>query len=118
MGILILQRLFLEVILDVFYFPLWWYSKGAWYAMRSCFGLLKQGNANLAPGLWLANLFVPMFGQFDIQGRIISFFMRLVQIVARTIALVVWLLFCLVLFVVWLVLPLAVLYGLVMSLKK
>jgi hypothetical protein len=118
MGILILQRLFLETILDFFYFPLWWYTKGSLYAARSCFGIFKQGNANLAPGLWLANLFVPMFGQFDFQGRVISFFMRLVQIIARTVALVVWLLFCLVLFVIWLALPLIVLYGLVMSLKK
>lgn len=113
MGILILQRLFLEAILDIFYFPIWWYSKGALYAIKKCFGFFKQGNANLAPGLWLANLFVPMFGQFDWEGRIVSFFMRLVQTIVRTFGLLLWLLFCLALFIMWLSLPVVVFYGLV-----
>ncbi|HSR88895.1 MAG TPA: hypothetical protein VLK22_00655 [Candidatus Udaeobacter sp.] len=108
MNILVLQRLLIETVLDVIYFPIWWYTKGAAHALRWCFNLLKTGNENLAPGLWLANLFVPMFGQFDIQGRIVSFFMRLVQILARTVALAVWLTLCLVLFLVWLALPVLV----------
>lgn len=117
MAILILQRLFLEAILDIFYFPIWWYSHGALYALRRCFNLFKEGNASLAPGLWLANLFVPMFGQFDIQGRIISFFMRLVQIIARTIGLMIWLVFCLALWLVWLLLPIVIIYGIAASLR-
>ncbi len=113
MGILIFQHLLLESIVDIFYFPLWWYSKGALYALRKCIGLLKSGNESLAPSLWLLNLFVPMYGQFDFQGRIISFFVRLVQIIARLFGLLIWLLFCVILFLIWLVLPLAVLYGLI-----
>lgn len=109
MPVLILQHLLLESILDIFYFPVWWYTKGARYALRHCFYLLKSGNASLAPGLWLANLLVPMYGQFDLQGRIISFFMRLAQIVGRTFGLLVWLVFCLALFLVWLALPILVL---------
>ena len=115
MSILILQRLFLEAVLDIFYFPIWWYTKGAAHALRGCFNLLKLGNENLAPGLWLANLFVPMFGQFDWQGRIISFFMRLAQIFVRAIALVVWLGLCLVLFLCWLVLPILVFRGMILA---
>jgi hypothetical protein len=111
MGILILQKLFLEALLDIFYFPVWWYAGGALHAMRYCAVLLKQGNSRLAPGIWLANLFVPMFGQFDWQGRIVSFFMRLVQIIVRTIALTVWLLCCVLLFVLWLAIPIVVWYG-------
>lgn len=111
MYILILQRLFLESVLDILYFPIWWYTKGAAHALRWCFGLLKQGNASLAPGLWLANLFVPMFGQFDWQGRIVSFLMRLVQIIARAIGLFIWVILCLVLWFCWLALPIVVVYG-------
>ncbi len=111
MTILILQRLFLEAVLDIIYFPVWWYTKGAAHALRWCFNLLRHGNESLAPGLWLANLFVPMFGQFDLQGRIVSFLMRLVQIFARTIALLVWLSLCLVLFLCWLALPVLIVYG-------
>ena len=108
MSILILQRLFLESILDIFYFPVWWYTKGAGHAGKWCWEMFKQGNSNLAPGLWLANLFVPMFGQYDFQGRLVSFFMRLVQIFARAVALFVWLNLCLVLFLGWLALPILV----------
>lgn len=111
MSIIILQRLLLEAFLDILYFPFWWYTKGAVHALRWCFNLLKLGNENLAPGLWLANLFVPMFGQFDWQGRIVSFLMRLVQIFARTVALAVWVSLCFVLFLGWLALPILVLYA-------
>lgn len=113
MGILIFQHLVLESIIDIFYFPLWWYSKGIVYALRQCFALLKSGNESLAPGLWLANLFVPMYGQFDWQGRIISFFMRLAQILARIFGLFLWLVFCSTLFLIWLALPVVVFYGLI-----
>ena len=113
MNIIILQRLLLEALLDIFYFPIWWYSKGALHALRWCFNLLKLGNENLAPGLWLANLFVPMFGQYDLQGRIVSFFMRLVQIIARSIGLVLWLIVCLAFFSAWLALPVLVFYWLI-----
>jgi hypothetical protein len=111
MNIIILQRLLAEFVLDIIYFPVWWYTKGAIHAWRWCFDLLRNGNANLAPGLWLANLFVPMYGQFDLQGRIISFLMRLVQILVRTIALAVWIVLCLALFLCWLGLPVLVVYG-------
>jgi hypothetical protein len=32
------------------------------------------GNAQFAPGLWFLNIFVPMFGQYDWQGRSGEFF--------------------------------------------
>lgn len=73
--------------------------------------MFKHGNNNLAPGLWLANLFVPMFGQYDFQGWLVSFFMRLVQIIARAFALALWLGVCLAFFFVWLALPVLVFYG-------
>ena len=113
MGILIFQHLLLESIIDIFYFPLWWYSKGIVYALRQCFSLLKTGNESLAPGLWLANLFVPMYGQFDFQGRVISFLVRLVQIIVRIFGLFLWLIFCSILFLIWLALPMVVFYGLI-----
>ena len=118
MYLLILQRLALEAIFDVLYFPIWWYSGGASHALFWVVGKIKSGNARLAPGLWFRNMFVPMFGQYDWEGRIISFFMRFVQIVARSIALVVWLFICILLFVVYLIFPAVVLFGLGWSLVR
>ena len=109
MYLLIIQRLLIEALLDFLYFPIWWYALGAKHSLLWCFNLLKIGNNNLAPGLWLRNIFVPMYGQYDWQGRIISFFMRTVQIIARLVALLAWFVICLILWFVWLLLPLFVL---------
>jgi hypothetical protein len=111
MWILILQRLAIEALLDVFYFPIWWYTGGVWRALQFCFDMLKEGNDNFAPGLWLHNIFVPMYGQHDWQGRIISFFMRLAQVFARTVALFIWFIVCVIFFLIWLALPLIVVMG-------
>jgi len=112
MFILVIQRLLLEALLDIFYFPIWWYSGGLKTAGGWCWDLLKSGNEGLAPSLWLENIFVPMYGQYDWQGRIISFLMRLVQVIARTIALFFWAIICLALFLIWLALPVVVIFGL------
>lgn len=113
MWAIVIEHIFLETLLDVFYFPIWWYSRGLLHATGWCFDLLKSGNRTLAPVLWLRNLFVPMYGQYDWEGRIISFFMRLAQTLARGVALVFWLAWCIVLFIVWLALPVVVGYGLI-----
>lgn len=109
----VLQRLLIEAVFDVIYFPVWWYTRGAVRSARWCFNLLKRGNQRLAPGLWLLNIFVPMYGQWDWQGRIISFFMRFFQIIIRTVGLLAWLSVCLALFVFWLIFPAIIMYGMV-----
>lgn len=111
MTLIILQRLFLEAAIDIFYAPVWWYSRGLMYVYKKGVRLVKLGNEECAPGLWLKNLLVPMFGSYDWQGRIISFFMRLVQVIARSFALFVWIWFVCLVCVVWLLIPLAALYG-------
>lgn len=113
MWVLIIQRLAIEAILDIIYFPIWWYTGGVWRALLFCFNMLKEGNSHFAPGLWLRNLFVPMYGQFDWQGRIISFFMRSAQIFARLIALLIWFVFCVIIFLFWLALPLFLVWGMI-----
>lgn len=116
MWIFVLQRLTLEFLFDFFYFPLWWYTGGAKQAVKYCFGLLQDANMFLAPGLWLKNIFVPMFGQTDWQGRIMSFFMRLVNILFRSLGLFISLVVVLLLFTIWLALPVFVFYMLYLSL--
>lgn len=115
MYLIILQQLLGEALLDLVYFPVWWYTGGLRYAGSHCFAWLVAGNRTLAPGLWLQNLFVPMFGQTDWQGKIISFFMRLVQIAARTLALIGWAAICVLLWAIWVLLPLIAFYGIILS---
>jgi len=118
MWVLVLQRMALEFIIDLIYFPLWWYSSGAKGALIFCINLIKEANANLAPGLWLKNIFVPMFGQWDWQGRIMSFFMRSVNVVFRTIGLLIWVAIMVVVFLLWLAFPGFVVYMLLISVFK
>lgn len=112
------KRLAKEFFLDGFQFPLWWYTRGINYAFQKCLDLVRRGNNELAPGVWLTNLFVPMYGQYDWQGRLISFFMRLVLLIFRGGALVLWVGVCMLLFFAWLVVPLFVAYYLFGSLWR
>ncbi len=68
---------------DILRFPAWWYGAGllraATYAMSFITGYARR----LGVGVWIQNLFVPMFGRYDWQSRIISVFMRLVNILGR-----------------------------------
>lgn len=115
MFIIILQKIFWETLVQTLYFPIWWYSGGIKYAALGCVKLFRAGNTQLAPALWFRNIFVPMYGQYDIQGRIISFLMRLFQIIVRTIATLFWLVICLIIFCAWLALPIVISWGLYSS---
>ena len=86
------------------------------FAAKWAFGVLKAGNAALAPGLWLKNILVPMYGQNDWQGRLMSFFMRLVNVIVRAGLLLLWMIVSAVLFALWLMLPVFVGYMLVKAL--
>jgi len=115
MPVVLWPRIILEALGDLVYFPLWWYSAGVKYTGLKIWAFIIFGNSNLAPGIWIKNLFVPMYGQHDIQGRIISFFLRLVQIIARGAALIAWVVIAAILFLIWLMLPAAAVYGLIVS---
>ncbi|EKE07200.1 MAG: hypothetical protein ACD_18C00160G0002 [uncultured bacterium] len=110
MFLILLQRMILELLWDMVYFPIWWYSDGARRALLFCSRLVRDVNGMLAPGLWFKNMFVPMFGQDDLQGRLVSFIMRFFNTLFRTIGLFIWLFVVIVLFFVWILLPLVVFY--------
>lgn len=115
MWLIVLQRITLEFIIDLFYFPIWWYTKGARRSLLFCIYLFQDGNVYLAPGLWFKNIFVPMFGQTDWQGRLMSVFMRMVNVISRSIGLFIWFFAMVILFFVWLFLPAIVIYMLITS---
>lgn len=116
MWLVVVERMVILLFLDVLYFPLWWYSGGVVWAFSACVGLVKTGNRNLAPFLWLRYIFVPMYGQYDWQGRLVSFFVRLFNVIGRGIALLAWA-FCVgCLFLLWLVFPVAAAWLLLASL--
>ncbi len=112
----IFTKLIAQFFVDLVYFPVWWYSLGTKRAFLACTGLIGDANGNLAPGLWLKNIFVPMFGQTDWQGRITSFFMRLVNVIGRGFGLLIWTTVVWILFVVWITLPAFIVFQIASSL--
>ena len=79
---------FRDIFLDIILFPVWWYSRGLVLMLEGCLATLQGYAKYMAVGVWMKNIFVPMFGTSDWQSRLISVFMRSVQIVGRSFALV------------------------------
>jgi hypothetical protein len=100
-------RIVRDLTLDLLYFPIWWYSTGLMERVNGAADLITGASRSLQIGLWIRNIFVPMYGAYDWQSRIISVFMRTVQIIGRVIALVFWIVFAFVLFALYVFGPLA-----------
>jgi hypothetical protein len=107
-------KIFLMVLIDeiktVLYFPIWWYSRGLLEMIKRAEGFIIDVEQVLGFWVWVKNLFVPMFGQRDFSGRVISFFLRLFQIFVKGLVLVLVIVMVIVLVIVWLLLPIFVLY--------
>jgi len=98
-------RIILQVLGEILYFPVWWYSVGL-LRFSKALGLFWLGQEeSLGLSVWIKNIFVPMYGQRDIASRLISFVMRTVQIIFRGFVLLVLLLFLLAIWLGWLLLP-------------
>ena len=105
-----------EFIRDIFMFPLWWYSRGLMQLVLSQIKFIKNREKSLALMVWVKNIFKPMFGQTDWQGKLISFFMRVFQIIFRSIVLLFWILIAFSGLVLWIGLPILVLYQILFQL--
>ncbi|HAY12725.1 MAG: hypothetical protein US83_C0004G0115 [Candidatus Falkowbacteria bacterium GW2011_GWC2_38_22] len=104
------MRIFAEIGRDILFFPLWWYTRGLFNVVNAQINFIKDRQKSLALLVWIKNIFKPMYGQYDWQGMLISIFMRLVQIVFRSIFLFFWMIIAVVVVLAWVVLPVFVLY--------
>ncbi|MFH1226009.1 MAG: hypothetical protein V1684_01825 [bacterium] len=111
------KYLVIDLLGEAVRFPFWWYSAGAKKAAVFCWQNVVNIEEELALKVWVVNIFKPMFGQYDWQGKIISFFIRLVQIIFRSVIMLVVLVFFLLLFLSWLVLPIFIIYQIIISFK-
>ena len=111
-----LRFLFVDVIADVGYFPFWWYTTGLKKAATRLLNTISQADREVALSVWVKNIFVPMYGQYDWQSRLISFLMRVVQIIGRSLVVLGWFLFSCVMFLCWLVLPIFIVAQILLNL--
>lgn len=95
----------------MFGFPVWWYSHGLIGFVKWASGTVTQLQRSLALRIWVQNLFVPMYGDASFTGRAISFFIRLIMIIIRSIGVGLYMLLLFIVFLTYLLLPPFVLFG-------
>jgi hypothetical protein len=98
-------KIVLQTLGEIIYFPLWWYSVGFIETLKKELNFLRNQEQSLGFSIWMKNLFVPMYGQYDIAGRIISFIIRFLQIIFRGLVLLIWLGILIIGAMLWLALP-------------
>lgn len=111
MPLAILQS-FAQLIFDIVFAPIWWYTTGFVKFLRWAFVFEKDRFQKVGVYVWIRNIFVPMYGERSKSGRIISFFMRLVQIIFRLGFMALYTMMVLAMIVVYLALPVLVVYQL------
>ena len=104
-------KILATIVWDFLYFPLWWYSAGLLKTARGVLNFYRGQEASLGFLVWAQNLFVPMYGQNDMAGRLVSFFIRLVQIIYRGLAMLIFIILGLAFFIFYLILPPLILLG-------
>lgn len=104
------------ILKSIVFFPFWWYSRGLFSVIEKEVSFLNTQQQSLALMVWLKNIHKPMYGQTDWQGRFISFFMRLFQVVIRSIVMVFWVFFTFTLIAAWISLPVFVGYEIIFQL--
>jgi len=103
--------LLIDLIEEILYFPIWWYTQGLKRTVLYVFSSIRNTNRNMAVSLMFKSLFKPMFGQYDREGRIISFFFRLILTFVRSIAFLALVVLYLVMIIFWIFLPIVVAWG-------
>ena len=113
----IFKLIFVDLILEIIYFPLWWYSSGLYRTGVFCLQQIKKQWNNMGLGIHFKFLFKPMYAQRDFAGRVISFFARLVQLIFKLVAFLIFILIFLLIFILWIALPLIVLWQIKINFK-
>jgi hypothetical protein len=112
-----IKTLFIDLIGEVLYFPIWWYTRGLKRVVLFIWHSIKKLARNLSLKIMITSLFRPMFAQHDRAGRIISFFMRLILLVSRIVVFVLFSVLYSVILIFWLVLPVLVVWQLFNNLR-
>ena len=109
-------KILVRILWDFLYFPIWWYSTGLLKTLRGVGNFYRDQEASLNFLVWLKNIFVPMYGQYDMAGRLVSFFIRLVQIIYRGIAMLIMIVLGLIFIAFYLSLPFIILLAILKQL--
>ena len=104
------RLLLVDLAGSVLWFPLWWYTTGLSRVIMHGLRVLRYRARSYSLAIWLKNFFVPMYGQHDLVGRLVSVVMRFIVLVGRSIALLVEAMFYLFVVALWAAAPAAFLF--------
>lgn len=97
-----------ELVGEILYFPVWWYTRGLVLAWRRLERQWWRMFDRLGIRFLLVNIGKPMYGDYTRSGKIISFFFRLFLVGWSLIVLGVWSAWIMLLFLLWILVPLVV----------
>ncbi|HLA25552.1 MAG TPA: hypothetical protein VJ028_00110 [Patescibacteria group bacterium] len=104
------------IAIDIFgsfvYYPLWWYSVGLKLAAFKFGENLVFRSHALGLGIQISNLFRPMYADYTIVGRLISFFMRIVLLIFRVLEMLVFSIWYAIVLLLWVISPIAIIVSL------
>lgn len=111
--VLAARYFFVDLLGGILLFPLWWYTSGGLILFGWARASVRDSARALALGVWVRNLFVPMFGERGVEGKIISLCIRLAMIVLRGLAVGIWAALVAIVVCLYFVLPLIAVVGMV-----
>lgn len=100
----------IDIAMEVVYFPVWWYSRGLLKTLKFCGRNIARTWSSLALGIFLKSMFKPMYGDYTWSGRIISFFMRILILIAKMVQFILWSALTIAGLISWVGLPVFALY--------
>ena len=105
-----------DLLGSIVWFPIWWYTTGFRRLFHWAMMSLSYRAKSYGFSIWIRNFFVPMYGQRDIAGRLISVGMRFFVLIGRAIAIGVEALVYLGALLVWLATPFVIVLFIVVNL--
>ena len=88
----------------------WWYTKGLFLVSRRLVRLEQAEFVRIGAWTWLKNLFVPMFHDYTVVGRLLSFVFRVGIIIGKLVRTLLGFIVRVILFTVWVALPVVWVY--------
>ena len=105
-----------EALGELLVAPLWWYTGGLLRVVRWWWAQLGEGAKRLSLRVLISHWMQPMYGQYDVAGRIISLVLRTVVLLWHVLVMNIWIVMVTVALTVYVLLPVVAVWQLLINL--